>query len=139
MGPAGAAGATGATGATGPAGPPPLAAEGTATTVEDATAIPVSFTLTTGRAYVLRYKTTVLDATGTAGYWEHVQIVYRDGGGVNVVQDVEVHALDAEFSTALVFTNATLTGVRLDVQGEVGRTLRWDSKIYIESDRLISP
>lgn len=136
-GPQGDAGAAGATGATGPSGPPELLAEGTGQTIDAAGATLVSYALTNNHRYVLRFKTTAWDASGNGGYWEHVMVVSRIAGPASLSQDVEVIALDVSFPAVTLTPTPDGNNVRMDVVGEVGLTISWETKIYLESDRPV--
>lgn len=131
-------GGIGPAGADGPPGPPEMLAEGTAETVDGAAATVTSYTLTNNRRYVLRFKTTAWDASGNGGYWEHVMVVARIGGPASVTQDVEALAVAVEYSGAtLIPTTDGANAVRMDVVGEVGKTISWQTKIFTEYDRAV--
>lgn len=120
-----------------PSSAPELVAEANIVTVNVQSRTVVSYTLSDNHRYVVRFKTTAWDASGNGGYWEHLMVVSRIAGPASLSQDVEVVGLDASFGAVILTPTPNGNAVQMDVTGEAGLTISWETKIYVESDRAV--
>ena len=120
-----------------PSSAPELVAEGNVVTVDVQSRTVVSYTLSDNHRYVVRFKTTAWDASGNGSYWEHVMVASRINGPASLSQDAEVVALETSFPGVALTPTPNGNAVQMDVIGDSGVTISWETKIYVESDRAV--